>query len=349
MQINYTSNFSMTNRFFLCLPRDKCVENNALLTQSDAIVFLPRAQPLGPLNQSGTRECKRSDKEREMNTFFAKLPKLGVLIATAFVAGAFVATASAETTFEKIKRTGKVTVGTEAAFPPFEFVKDGKIVGYGKDILDHIIADLGVELNQLDLPWQGILPGILAGKFDFVATSVSIRPERAKKYAFTVPIAEGTTWIMKRKGDTSVMKVDDMAGKVVGTQLASGNEKAAKAFQEDMKSRGLKGFGELKLFTSYPEVTLALANGTLDVAVQNLPNLAVIIKNQPDVFELVGPITDKSYMAWVTRPEDTDLRDYLSKKILEMRDSGKINELQDKWFGFRMEIPSKGHLPEGSL
>ena len=72
----------------------------------------------------------------------------------------------AETTFEKIKRTGKVTVGTEAAFPPFEFVEDGKIVGYGKDILDYIVADLGVELNQLDLPWQGILPGVLAGKFD---------------------------------------------------------------------------------------------------------------------------------------------------------------------------------------
>ena len=60
----------------------------------------------------------------------------------------------AETTLEKIKRTGKVTVGTEAAFPPFEFVEDGKIVGYGKDILDYIVAEMKVELNQLDLPWQ---------------------------------------------------------------------------------------------------------------------------------------------------------------------------------------------------
>ena len=117
----------------------------------------------------------------------------------------------AETTFEKIKRTGKVTVGTEAAFPPFEFVEDGKIVGYGKDILDYIIADLGVELNQLDLPWQGILPGVLAGKFDFVATSVSIRAERAKKYAFTVPISEGTNWVMKRNGDTSIMSPYDLS------------------------------------------------------------------------------------------------------------------------------------------
>ena len=122
----------------------------------------------------------------------------------ALAASAFIAFgAQAETTLEKIKRTGKVTVGTEAAFPPFEFVENGKIVGYGKDILDYIIADLGVELVQLDLPWQGILPGVLAGKFDFVATTVSVRPKRAATYAFTVPIAEGTSWIMKRKGDST--------------------------------------------------------------------------------------------------------------------------------------------------
>ena len=284
-----------------------------------------------------------------MNTIIGNIRKFALLAVTALAANSVAIAASAETTFEKIKQSGQVTVGTEAAFPPFEFVEDGKIVGYGKDILDIIIADLEVELNQLDLPWQGILPGVLAGKFDFVATSVTIKPDRAKQYAFTVPIAEGTTWIMKRKGDTSVMTVDDMVGKVVGTQLASGNEAATRAFEEDMKARGLDGYGELKLFTSYPEVTLALANGTLDVAVQNLPNLAVIIKNQPDMFELVGPITDTSYLAWVTRPEDTDLRDYLSEQILKMRDNGKIDELQDKWFGFKMEIPSEGYLPEGAL
>ena len=277
-----------------------------------------------------------------------KLLSLKSLILSIFIL--FIgASTYAETTFEKIKRTGKVTVGTEAAFPPFEFVKDGKIVGYGKDILDYIIADLGVELNQLDLPWQGILPGVLAGKFDFVATSVSIRAERAKKYAFTVPIAEGTNWVMKRKGDNSIMSPDDLSGKVVCTQLASGAEKASQEWEKDMKSRGLKGFKELKLFTAHPEATLAVANGTCDAQTQPLPNLAVVAKNQKGVFELVGPISGKAYMAWVTRPEDTDLRDYLSSKILEMRDKGIIDEIQEKWFGFKMPIPSEGHLPEGAL
>ena len=110
-----------------------------------------------------------------------------------------------------------------------------------------------------------------------------------------------------------------------------------------------KAFKELKLFTAHPEATLALANGTCDAQTQTVPNLAVVAKKQKGVFELVGPITDKTYMAWVTRPEDTDLRDYISSKILEMRDSGKIDAIQDKWFGFRMPIPSDGHLPEGAL
>ena len=278
-----------------------------------------------------------------MKTFtFAKL--------TAFAVSALIAVgAQAETTLEKIKRTGTVTVGTEAAFPPFEFVENGKIVGYGKDILDYIIADLGVELVQLDLPWQGILPGVLAGKFDFVATTVSVRPERAKTYAFTVPIAEGTTWVMKRKGDDSITKVDDIAGKVVSAQLSSGGQAAAEDFEKDMQARGVGSYGELKLFTAYPEIFMATANGTADVAIGPLPTLAVASKKSEGTFELVGPIRDPSYMGWVTRPEDTDLRDYLSSVMLEMRDNGKLYESQDKWFGFKMPIPSEGYLPDGAL
>ena len=272
---------------------------------------------------------------------------VGALAASVLLAGAL--GANAETTYEKIKRTGTVTVGTEAAFAPFEFVEDGKIVGYGKDILTYIIDDMKVELNQLDLPWQGILPGLLAKKFDFVATSVSVTEERVKKYAYTVPIAEGTAWLMKRMGDDRISSVEDAAGMVVGTQLASAGEVAARAFEENIlqPTRG-KGFEELKLYTAFPETYIALANGELDGVIQSIPNLAVLIKKQPGLFELVGPVKDKHYMGWVTRPEDKDLRDYLSSQILEMRDNGYLYELQDQWFGFRTEIPDSGYLPPGA-
>jgi polar amino acid transport system substrate-binding protein len=143
--------------------------------------------------------------------------------------------------------------------------------------------------------------------------------------------------------------IDDLAGKVVGTQLASAGEANAKEFEAKLKERGLGGYKELKLYTAYPESYLALGNGAIDVVVQTLPNLAVVVKEHPGVFELLDAMTGKSYMCWVTRPADTDLRDYLSSKIIEMRDNGELHKLMDKWFGFRMEIPDSGFLPAGAL
>jgi len=259
----------------------------------------------------------------------------------------------AETTLAKIKRTGIVTVGTEAAFPPFEFVKDGKIVGYGADILKEVVAALGpnVKLNQLDLPWQGILPGVLAGKFDFVATTVGINEERAKRYAYTLPIADGKPYLAKRKGDP-MTKVEELNGKVVATQLASSTEPIARALDAQLKERKGSGFKELKLFTAFTESYVALASGQVDAVLQSLPSLAVLVKERPQTFELMAPVeagVQYTYLAWVTRPDDLDLRDFISGVIRKMRDDGRLAALQEKWFGFKMDIPDSGYLPPGSV
>ncbi len=260
--------------------------------------------------------------------------------------------ALAETTLERIKSSGHMTVGTEAAFPPFEFVKDGEIVGYGKDILTVVVEELGVTLEQFDLPWQGILPGLLAGKFDFVATTVSINEERAKRYAYTLPIANGQPYIMKRFGDDSINAIADLSGKVLGTQLASFAEPIALALNDELTAAG-GGFSELKLYIAFTDTYVALANGEIDAVLQGLPNLAVLIKERPGVFELVAPVETAgvkyTYMAWVTRPDDLDLRDFISGVIRKMRDDGRLYALQDKWFGFKMEIPDDGYLPPGAF
>lgn len=271
----------------------------------------------------------------------------GVALATLGATGP----AFAETTLEKIRHAGKVTVGTEAAFPPFEFIKDGKIVGYGSDILVEVVKALGVTLEQLDLPWQGILPGVLAGKFDFVATTVGINEERAKRYAYTLPIASGEPYAMKRKGD-ALKSADDLNGKVVATQLASSTEPVARDFDAKLKAAGGSGFSDLKLYTAFTEAYVALANGEVDAVIQSLPSLAVLVKEKADTFELLGPVKAGSpytYLAWVTRPEDKDLRDFISGVIRTMRDDGRLGALQEKWFGFKMTIPDSGYLPPDAI
>src|SRR5262245_19239232 len=259
------------------------------------------------------------------------------------------APAQAGDTLAKIKQKGFVTVGTEAGFPPFEFVENGKIVGYGKDILDYVVAGLGVKLEQLDVPFQGIVPGLQSGKFDFVATSILLIPERARQFAFTMPIADGTMHVMKRKGDDRIKTVDDLSGKRVGTQLGTTAEQDLKSLEQQLKGKGRQGYQELKLFTAMPEAFLALANRQLDAVASPLPSLAFVMSKRPDAYELVGPVgAAKVYIGWIARPDDGDLRDYLNQKIKELHDNGKLAEFQKKWFGLTMDLPTSGYLPPGA-
>ncbi|WP_419195911.1 transporter substrate-binding domain-containing protein [Ensifer adhaerens] len=255
---------------------------------------------------------------------------------------------SAETTLEKIQRTKKVTVGTEAAYPPFEFVKDGQIVGFGRDLLTEISKQWGVEIEQLDLPFQGILPGLIAGKFDFVATSVGINAERAKRYAYTLPIADSTAYAIKKVGNSDIATVEDLKGKVVATQLASAVDPVAKALDERLKAKG-EGFADLKLFPTFNDSFLAVANGTADAALAGLPVLQNLMNERPGIFELVGKAAVvPSYNAWVVRPEDQDLRDAINGALLTLKKTGKLAELQQKWLGMTYDLPEQGYLPKGA-
>lgn len=270
------------------------------------------------------------------------------LLATSMLAPG---TARAETTLEKIRRTGMLTVGTEAALPPFEFVRDGKIVGYGSDILAEVVKALGVRVKQLDLPFQGLLPGLLAGKFDFVATTVSVNEERVKRYAFTLPIAPSGSYVLKRKND-ALKSASDLNGKIVATQLASGPEVVARNFNAKLKAAGGTGYKELKLFTTFGESYVALANREVDAAIAGIGTLALLVKEKPDMFELAGQVPNDNpftYNCWLTRPEDTSLRDFLNDVFRQMRKDGRFAALQDKWFGFRMDLPDKDYLPPGAI
>lgn len=277
-------------------------------------------------------------------------------LVTALGASALIAVVTpltaAETTLAKIRRTGIITVGTEASLPPYEFIRDGKIVGYGADILAEVVKDLGVQLRQLDLPFQGLLPGLLAGKFDLVATTVNVNPERAKRYAFTYPISGGAPYAVKRKGD-KMQSPNDLNGKIVGTQLASGPEPVARAFDAKLKAAGGSGYKELKLFTTFAETYIALANGEIDAAiVGSLNTAALVIKDRPNIFDRLGTVpTDNpyTYSGWVTRPEDTELRDFISNVIRSMRADGRLGQLQEKWFGMRIDLPDNNYLPPGSI
>jgi polar amino acid transport system substrate-binding protein len=257
-----------------------------------------------------------------------------------------IAGARAQLDLAQIKSRGKIVVATEAAYAPFEFIQDGKIVGYDKDVLDKVIAAWGVQLEQQDIPFAGILTGLLQKKYDLVSTALIMNPERAAKYAFTMPVAAAPVAIMKRKGDAKVSSLADLTGLTVGGPVPpSGPTAVLTGYSQTL---GGKGAAHIAHFQSDPDLFLALANGQIDAAAETTLVINEVMKKQPDTFEVVGTIGKPFYIGWVTRPEDTALRDAINVEIRRLRDSGQLAELQKKWFGVEMTIPDSGYLPDGA-
>lgn len=256
--------------------------------------------------------------------------------------------ASAQSVLESVKAKGKITVATEVAYPPMEFIKDGKVVGYGKDILDLVVADLGVELEQLQLPWDGILAGVLAKKYDLVATSVAIKKDRVKKYAFTRPLAVAETTLVKRHGDDSMSGLSDVNGKVIGVELGSSQSQEVEVVDAKLKADGSAGFSDIRGFKSTDDMRLALAGGQIDIATIPSFSLAPMQKQRPNTFAKLVNIGSGTLFAWVAHPDGADLRDRVNQIINRLEKDGTLAKLQMKWFGFKMDLP-EDYLPEGAM
>jgi polar amino acid transport system substrate-binding protein len=253
---------------------------------------------------------------------------------------------------DSVKQKREISIGTEAQFAPFEFVQDGKIVGYSSDLLALVMADApGVRVNRQDVPFQAILPGLSARKFDFIVTSVTVTKERDARFAFTLPIAEATVALLRRAKDSAFSSPDQLDGKVVGSQAGSAQLKVAREFDKKLRAEGKPGIKEIREYVSFDEAYADLAAGRLDAVAQSLSNLGPLVKSRPDTFAVVQPaIGPKSYYAWVGRKDadSASLVKFFSDGIAKLNTSGKMTELQQKWFGFTMRLPAD-RLPSPEL
>jgi len=260
--------------------------------------------------------------------------------------------AHADDLLQRVQQKKQITIATEARFAPFESVENGKIVGYGADLMTYVLKDLPeVKVKQLDLPFQGILPGLGTGKFDFVVTSVTVNKARFEQFAFTVPIAESTVALLKRGNDDSISSLNDLNGKVVGSQSGSGQLQVLQAYDQKLKDAGQPGLKAIREYVSFDEAYADLALGRLDGVAQSLSNLGPLIKSRPGVFstlsDMLGPQT---YYGWVGRKDadSASLVKLFSDGIARANRDGTMKALQEKWFGFTMDVPADA-MPEPSI
>jgi polar amino acid transport system substrate-binding protein len=243
------------------------------------------------------------------------------------------------------KKRGSLMIGTEAAYVPYEFFKEGKIVGYDVDIADALLAPIGIKSQFIDTAWNGIIPALYAGKFDCIISGMTMTKERAEKVLFTQPYADASLMVLLRSDESRIKTAEDLSGKTLGVQLGSAAAGIIKDFEKKLTAAGKPGYADVKQYEHYPEAYQDLLNKRTDAVINSRSTLMVLMHDAPGKFKMISGISDiPAYYGMAFRKEDVALRDFFNDGLAAMKKDGSLTKLQEKWFGTAMETPEK--LPE---
>jgi len=246
---------------------------------------------------------------------------------------------AAPVTLESLKKAGEVRVGCEAAYVPFTYRDSaGKIIGFDVDFATKMFEPISVKPVFIDTQWSGVIPALYAGRFDMVPT-MSYTKERLERVLFSIPYADASQALLIRSADNDKIKsIADMSGKVLGIKLGSPGETLKNRLETQLKTERGAGFKDVKTYDDHPAAYLALAQGSVDGVLNTVPTLSVVLRDKPGAFAMVQNVGGNNWHGYAFRKEDTEVANFMNSRITAMKGNGELGALQDKWFGFRMNL-----------
>lgn len=229
-----------------------------------------------------------------------------------------------EIEFTTIKE-GILTVGSDTSLPPFESIEDDKFVGFDIDIIKEIAERLGLELEIISTPWDGIFPALKAHKFDIVISAVTITEELNKEMDFSDPYFDSDLAIIVKE-DNEIKTRDDLENRILGVKIGTTGELEAKKVDNEMNITEIK---------KYVDITMAfedLKAGKIDAIINDFSKSFYIVKENPGLI-IVEKIKTEKEFGIVFDPDTPELMEAVNKALREIKEDGKYDHIYNKWFG----------------
>lgn len=224
-----------------------------------------------------------------------------------------------------VKENGTLRVAMSGTFPPFSFVDDkNEVVGFDVDIGKEIAKRIGVQAEIVTTPWDGIIAGLIAGKFDTVVGSMTITEERAKSIDFVGPYYHGGRGAFV-PADSALTSVDELDGKTVAVTLGETHDGWAKEHA---------GWN-VRTYKSLPEMLLEANAGRVDAIIADKIPVLVAIKEQGlPLKEITIPGADPTANVGIAiRQGNPELAAAMQKALDEMQADGTYEAISMKWIG----------------
>ena len=215
---------------------------------------------------------------------------------------------------------GKLIVGTEAGFAPYEYLVGDEVKGIDMDIAQAIADALGVELEVQNMNFDGALLAVQQGKVDIVAAGVSVSEEREEVMDFSVKYVDSKDVILVNKADPKVEEssADALEGKVVGVQ--QGNI-ADLWVSENASPKSVQRY------TKFVQAAQDLLNGKIDcIVMDEAPALELVASN--DGLEiLAGDALFEDSYAIAIKKDNEQMKAAVDAVITQLQESGQMDEI----------------------
>ncbi|MDR0314937.1 MAG: basic amino acid ABC transporter substrate-binding protein [Oscillospiraceae bacterium] len=226
----------------------------------------------------------------------------------------------------KLAKDGKLTMATNAQFPPYEFYDDdGKITGIDVEIMTLIAKELGLELVIEDMEFDSIIEAVPSGKADVGAAGMTVTPDRLKSLDFTTSYTKSNQAIIT-KIDSAIKGPDDLNGKKVGVQLGTTGDIYLSDDIDDGVYKDLK----LERYQNGIEAVQALIAGKIDAVVIDKEPAKVFVAQNKGLHILSAEYTQEDYAIAVAKGNKA-LLNAINKALDKLIQDGKIQEIIDKY------------------
>jgi arginine/ornithine transport system substrate-binding protein len=230
----------------------------------------------------------------------------------------------------------KIRVGVEGAYPPFSYVTpEGELAGFDIDIAKALVAAMGKDIELVPQDWDGIIPALLARKYDAIIASMSITEERKKKVAFSNKYYNTPAKFVCKKGAMDEFSRDNIKGKNIGVQRATIHDR----YLTDNYGKDVA----IKRYATQDEAYLDLVAGRVDMLLADSVAISDGFLKKPEGqdYQFIGPdLNDPKWFGEGTgiaiRKEDQDLVEMFNKAIKQIRADGTYKKIQDKYFDFNV-------------
>jgi len=209
-----------------------------------------------------------------------------------------------------------VRLGTEGAYPPWNFINDaGQVDGFERELGDELCARAQLTCEWVTNDWDSIIPNLVSGNYDAIIAGMSITDERDQVIDFT------QNYTPPDPSAYLAMSEDvDLSGGVIAAQ--SGTIQAAYIAEQG---------ATLVEFATPEETIAAVRNGEADAVLADKSFLTPVAEEDADLM-IVGPdVALGGGVGMGIRESDTDLRDTFDAAIQSMKDDGSLNEMITKW------------------